>query len=354
MGQAFPEQLRITRAFATPTEVVRIAPVDDGHIHETYWCTCRDGSEYVLQRINDQVFTDPVGVMRNIVTVLEASDSAGEIRLPALVHAREPYVEQLPVVRRDDGWWRLWQAIAGSVPAPIPAGPREAHACGRGFGSFLSFTSGLDSRRLGETIPRFHDIERRLNELDDAVRRDPVGRLSGVTREVGLVEERVSGMTRYFRSLARLPRRVTHNDTKFNNILLDAAVPEPRAIIDLDTVMAGHAAYDFGDGARTGAATVAEDSPEPQLMRLNRESFRAYADGFLEKARLSGDEVATLPRATAYMTFIMAVRFLTDYIAGDRYYHVRDEEQNLRRARAQLALVRSLEADFHEIARVFE
>ncbi len=354
MGQAFQEQLRIAGTFATPSEAVRIRPISDGHIHETYWCTCRDGSDYVLQRINTGVFADPVGVMRNIVSVLEAGGSTGEIRLPALVSARDSVADDLPVVRWDDGWWRLWHAIAGSIPAPIPAGPREAHACGRGFGAFLSFTSGLDPSRLGVTIPRFHDIERRLAELSDAVRLDQAGRLARVAREVGLVEERATDMIRYFRSLGRLARRVTHNDTKFNNILLDPATSEPLAVIDLDTVMAGHAAYDFGDGARTGAATVPEDSPEPQHMRLNRESFRAYADGFLEKARLRDNEVATLPQATAYMTFIMAVRFLTDYIAGDRYYHVQDEEQNLRRTRAQLALVRALEADAELITRVFE
>ena len=361
MSQAFhpqqqlPQQpLPVARAFATASEVIEVTPISDGHIHDTYRCACRDGALSILQRINTAVFVDPAAVMRNIVIVLSAANAGHRaIRLPALIGASQPDAA-LPVVRRPDGsWWRMWHAIPGAVSAPIPARPREANACGRGFGAFLAFTRELEPKRLTETIPRFHDIERRLGELADAIRLDPAGRLSGVTREVGLVEERASRMTSYFRSLGRIAPRVTHNDTKFNNILLDAQSGEPRAVIDLDTVMAGYAAYDFGDGARTGAATAAEDTGEPQLMGLNRESFRAYADGFLEEASLSADELATLPQATAYMTFIMAVRFLTDYLAGDRYYHVDDPEHNLRRARAQLSLVLALEADADQIRAVF-
>jgi N-acetylhexosamine 1-kinase len=252
---------------------------------------------------------------------------------------------------RPDGWWRMWREVADARPAPAPAPPREARACGTGFGTFLGLTSRIEPGRLVVTIPRFHDIERRLGELDAAVREDPAGRLGGVQREVGLVQERASAMRAWFRSLGRLPERVTHNDTKFNNILLDTTSGEPRAVIDLDTVMAGHAAYDFGDGARTGAVTAAEDTPHPEEMHLNVESFEAYADGFLSAAALTRAERETLPDATRYMTYIMAVRFLTDHIAGDRYYHIAEPGHNLRRARAQLALVLDLERRAGDVAR---
>ena len=398
MGQENDLLASIARCFHTDGEVDRIERIGDGHIHDSYRCTTEHGSGYVLQRINTDVFRDPVGVMRNIVLVLESvGGSAAQttrghgIGVPELVppvrgaaawetdataasaaDGRQLVASgehsDLPVLRirpdaaaageasvgrertRPDGWWRMWREVAHARPAPAPAPPREARACGLGFGTFLELTAGIEPGRLSMTIPRFHDIERRLGELDAAVREDPSGRLGGAQREVGLVQERASAMRAWFRSLGRLPERVTHNDTKFNNILLDTTSGEPRAVIDLDTVMAGYAAYDFGDGARTGAVTAAEDTPHPEDMHLNVESFEAYTDGFLSVAALTRAERETLPGSTGYMTFIMGVRFLTDHIAGDRYYHVDEPGHNLRRARAQLALVLDLERRTAEIA----
>ena len=376
MGQESDMLARIAGCFQTDAEIVRIERIGDGHIHDSYRCAAEDGSGYVLQRINTDVFGDPVGVMQNIVLVVESIGTAtgpvedrSGIGVPQLVPtAQLPEHADLPVLvirtepaagapdgasgrARTDGWWRMWRAVAHAGPGPAPAPPREARSCGLGFGTFLALTSGIEPERLCVTIPRFHDIERRLGELERAVAEDTAGRLSGARREVELVEERAARMRAYFGSLLQHPARVTHNDTKFNNILLDTATGEPRAVIDLDTVMAGHAAYDFGDGARTGAVTAAEDTPTPEEMELNAESFRAYADGFLSAAALSDAERATLPEATGYMTFIMAVRFLTDHIAGDRYYHIDEPGHNLRRARAQLALVQDLERHAEAVAR---
>lgn len=363
MSQPPAELIDIASRFRTEAPIVSAERIGDGHIHDSYRCATDAGAEYVLQRINVEVFCDPEGMMGNIRLVsgyaarrgAESATAGSKVEprvgvvLPELVPA---IGEESPTVRGGDGsWWRLWRAVEQSVPGPIPATPASARACGVGFGSFLELTAGLDPASLTETIPRFHDMDRRLDDLAAAARTDAAGRRGGVAADLAFVADREGRLRDYFHALSRLPPRVTHNDTKFNNILLDAVTGAPRAVIDLDTVMRGCAAFDFGDGARTGATTAPEDVADPSRMRVDLESFRAWTDGFLCAARLSPEERATLPEATSYMAAIMGIRFLTDYLSGDRYYHIDDPDHNLRRTRAQFALVADLERRQEEISR---
>ncbi len=349
----------IATAFETDGPVRSIALIGDGHIHVSFRCITAAG-EYVLQRVNHAVFRDPPALSRNIERVTQyvaarrrhPSGVQTSVSVPELVRLREDAEggDRYLLHHREE-WWRMWIAVPNTVPGPVPAEPDDAYSCGIGFGSFLSLTHGLDAAEMEITIPDFHNITVRLAQLERAVAEDEAGRVATVRDELRAVGERADAMRRFHKAILGDTARVTHNDTKFNNILLDRDSRAPRAVIDLDTVMAGHPVYDFGDGARTGTATAAEDTPDPAAMSLNVAAFQGYADGFLSAVLLERSARERLQPAPAYMTYIMAVRFLTDYLNGDRYYHVDDDTHNLRRARAQLSLLRDLERRANRIRR---
>jgi hypothetical protein len=359
---------RVASHFRISEPVKLIERTGDGHIHHSYRCTAEDGAQYILQQINDEVFHDPLAVTRNIELVVkhvramrlsthpqDATRAGADVDVPEPVAVRdeESGTSASPtLIRLDREWWRVWRAVPDTVTGPVPATPDDAHACGIGFGSFLWMTAEMAPEKLHVTIPDFHNMELRLQQLSQAVTADRVGRVAGVRTEIDQLSDRAPLMRTLSRGLRGGTPRVTHNDTKFTNILLDSHDRSPRAVIDLDTVMPGSVAYDFGDGARSGACTAAEDTPDPREMLVNVEAFDGYADGFLSAARLGRDEREVLEHGAAYMTMIMAVRFLTDYIDGDRYYHIETEDHNLRRVRAQLALLHDLEAHADHIRKV--
>jgi serine/threonine protein kinase len=240
----------------------------------------------------------------------------------------------------------MYNYIPGSVSYDVISDPDIAREAGTAFGTFQKLTSDLAGSDLVETIPDFHNIEARLKSFHETVRKDPAGRVRETTEEIRFVENRAAEMHRICRlgEAGIIPIRVTHNDTKINNILFNS---EGRAlcIVDLDTVMPGYSLYDFGDAIRTGASAAAEDEEDLSRVDIRMDLFRAYAEGYLSVANesLVPEEIRNLAFSARFMTFIIGLRFLTDHIDGDRYYRIRRENHNLIRARSQFRLVRRME-----------
>ena len=236
--------------------------------------------------------------------------------------------------------------------------PEEFYLSAFAFGNFQNQLSRFDASRLSETIPRFHDTANRVNNLKIAAEKDALGRLSEVRAEYDFAMERAeeAGVMLKLLQEGKLRLRVTHNDTKLNNVLFDEKTRKPICVIDLDTVMPGLAANDFGDSIRFGAATAAEDERDLSRMTMSLPLYRAYVQGFLGAcgSKLMKDEILTLPMGAKMMTFECGVRFLTDYLEGDTYFHISREKQNLDRCRTQFKLVADMEKKWRDMLEIVE
>ena len=343
----------IAAAFA-----IRGAPVDvqiygAGHIHETFRVPGGEKGNpgCILQRINRRIFPDVPRLMENIVRVTEHMRQ----RLAA-VPGSEPDREVLTVIPTRSGkshliddegeYWRCFRFIEHRELGARPGTPGQAREAGRLYGRFLNMLADLPAPPLHETIPRFHDVERRLADFQLALAADPLRRRAAAAAEIAFSSERAEEMqgTMAEARTSGLPWRVTHNDTKFNNILFDAR-GRGLCVIDLDTVMPGHVLYDFGDAIRSAANSAREDDPDPQRSRIDMAVFRNFCAGYLGEleGRLTPLETVHLVFAARLMTFVIGLRFLTDYLAGDHYFKVRRPGHNLQRARAQFALLADME-----------
>ena len=224
------------------------------------------------------------------------------------------------------------------------------------FGTFQNQLADFPAETLSETIPRFHDTPNRYTLLREAINADRMGRVKDVQYEIGfyLFHEAEAGVLMDMSRRGELPLRVTHNDTKLNNVMLDKRLRTPLCVIDLDTVMPGLVANDFGDGIRFGASTAAEDERDLSKVTMSLELFEAYAGGFLGACgkRLNQGEIETLPMGAKLMTLECGVRFLTDYLNGDVYFHITRPEQNLDRARTQMTLVKDMETKWDRMQRI--
>ncbi|TWT66728.1 N-acetylhexosamine 1-kinase [Posidoniimonas polymericola] len=317
-----------------------------GHINDT-WLMNTTSGRFVLQRINHHVFRDVDGLMANIQLVTQSIrdrlNSLGVEDRDRLVleliptHRGEPFAHST-----DGGRWRVYRYIEHSRAAGAVPRAADVFQAGLGFGRFVAWLAEVPGDRLVATIPNFHHGPARLAALVDACGRDLAGRAVDVRAEVELVRRREPLLAGPQQALAagRLPLRVTHNDAKSSNVLLDEQSGEALAVIDLDTVMPGLVLYDFGDLLRTCASSSAEDDPNTEALTLNASAMEAAAEGFLSGAGgvLSGAERESLAIGPAYMALIMATRFLTDYLEGDVYFKTGRPGHNLDRARNQLAL----------------
>ncbi len=357
-----PPPANILDPFATEGRPGPVEPYGSGHIHDTY--RVRNGEagrpEYILQRVNHQVFTRVPELMENISRV--TAHLREKLRD---VPGADPDRETLTVVPTRGGalyhqdpegnYWRLYRLIADARSYDVVASPALAYQGGKAFGRFGALLADLPATELHETLPHFHDIERRLVTFEKVLAADPAGRAREVGPEIEFVRERAEAMGTILRwgRAGRLPLRITHNDTKFNNVLLDAR-DQALCVVDLDTVMPGYVAYDFGDSIRTTANTAAEDEADLSKVDFNVSLFEAYARGYLEEMGrfLTPDEVASLPLGCKLMPYIMGVRFLTDYLDGDHYYKIHFAGHNRQRARAQFAYLRRLEARYGEVERI--
>ncbi|MGH7943427.1 MAG: phosphotransferase [Opitutaceae bacterium] len=333
------------------------APYGSGHINDTYVVVFDQAGapvRYLLQRINERVFTNVPALMENIQRVTaHATRRAGEMagdqdaarRSLTLVPARDG----LPYFRdANGGWWRCYLFIEHARTYDVVNTPQQAAAAARAFGEFQRLLVDLPGRRLHETIPFFHHTRRRFEAFQRAVEADTHGRVTQARAEIAFASghERLVDVLLDLQARGEIPERVTHNDTKFNNVMLDDATQAGICVIDLDTVMPGLALNDFGDMVRSATNSAAEDERDLSAVQTRRPIFEALVEGYLSAARpfLNEAEVAHLAISGQIITFEIGLRFLTDFLAGDAYFKIKRPNHNLERAANQFALVRSLES----------
>ena len=325
-----------------------------GHINQTFLVVTDTGRRYILQKLNGAVFPDPEGLMENVVAVTafiagKASDPRESLRLI-------PTLEGAFYRKDDDGHiWRVYDYVENSICLQAPEQPEDFYQSAIAFGTFQNRLADFPAHTLHETIPNFHNTPDRYRKFKEAVQADKCGRASGVEPEIQFVlaREEEAGELQRLRQSGALPTRVTHNDTKLNNVMLDADTRKALCVIDLDTVMPGLAAYDFGDSIRFGAATAAEDEKDLRKMEMSLEAFETFARGFLHACpNLTALERQTLPLGAKIMTLECGIRFLTDYLDGDHYFSIHRPEHNLDRARTQFKLVEDMERKWDDMAAI--
>ena len=326
-----------------------------GHINSTFKIITDTGNEYVLQKINKYVFKDPVKVMANACAVTDFLRKRSDDPRAALHFI--PTLQGLYYHRDQDGeFWRLYDFVGGFC-LDMPERDEDFYESALAFGNFQQLLSDFPAHTLHETIPNFHNTIDRFRQLKQAIEDDKVGRKQNVQPEIALAlsMEDLGSTLQNMRDRGELPLRVTHNDTKLNNVLLDKQTRKSLCVLDLDTVMPGLSLYDFGDSIRFGAATAAEDEPDATKMKLDLHLFRVYTKGYLEAASALTDlEVKMLPMGALVMTLEVGIRFLKDYLDGDIYFKTAYPEHNLIRARTQLALAVDIRDHLDEMNRIVE
>ena len=364
----------ICRQFRIPGEILVYRWIPSGHINRAYYVAVYDGKEIyqlLVQRINTYVFRDPVGMMRNIERITEhirSKEPTMEKR--RRLHFRHTAERKNYIVLKngvavdekdvdfqdpDVEFWRVYNYIEYSVCFQTSEGnPEVLRMSGKAFGKFLKQLQAFDAESLIESIPHFHDTRKRLDDFFAIVEDDPAGRVKDAEAEIGIIRaNREFGCTLCNQiDAGLLPIRVTHNDTKTNNVLFDKDTLDPLVVIDLDTCMPGLACYDFGDTIRFAACTAEEDQPEG--MKLDLDLMRAYTEGYLEEVKdvLTDAEIDSLATGAAVITLELASRFLGDYLVGDKYFRIDYPEQNLRRAQAQLVLFQDMMLHMEDMKRI--
>lgn len=334
-----------------------------GHINDTFLFTVREGGKtvrMVLQRINAVAFPKPMNVMSNMLRVTDylrsqIVRSGGDPVRETL--ALSPTIEgEMHAVDRNGDVWRAYRYVEDAISYDNCADLSVFRAAGEAFGKFQRMLNGFDPSLLHETIANFHDTPKRMDALRQAVREDCAGRAGGVREEIDFALRYTQEASLLTDALAagELPRRVTHNDTKLNNVLIDEKTRTGLCVIDLDTVMPGVSAYDFGDAIRFGANLAREDETDLSKVGLSLPLYRAFAQGYLSHAAagMSEKEYWSLPVGAKLMTLECGVRFLTDYLNGDTYFKTAYPEHNLARARNQFALVRDMEHKWDEMCKI--
>ncbi len=332
-------------------------PFGGGHINDTFLLEHENGMQFVLQRINKNVFPDPAAVMDNIQRVTH------HLRKRIRAAGGDPERETLRMLRSADGllytvdrngdYWRSYVFVGGSMSYDQVESAEIFCESGHAFGRFMSMLDDFDASTLHETIARFHDTPNRFRDFRTAVEKDAAGRAEGVRDLIDCAfahEDFANTLMDQLHS-GELPLRVTHNDTKLNNVLIDSATGHAVCVIDLDTVMPGLCAFDFGDAIRFGASTAAEDEKDLSRVHFSMPLYRAYAEGYLSEVRdaLSAKEVDSLAYGAKMMTLEQAIRFLGDYLNGDVYFKTAYPEHNLVRARTQFQLLSEMDEHWDEM-----
>lgn len=330
-------------------------PYGSGHINDTYLLTFEIASmgrmKVILQRMNKEIFTKPEELMENIIGVTsylrkKIIENGGDPDRETLNLI--PTVEEKPYYIDSEGdYWRSYIFITDATSYDQVEKPEDFYQSAVAFGNFQRLLSDYPAETLHETIQGFHDTRARFQTFREAVKKDLCGRAAKVQKEIEFVlaHEDVANIFSDLQKKGELPLRVTHNDTKLNNIMIDNRTGKGICVIDLDTVMPGLAMNDFGDSIRFGASTAAEDEQDLSKVSCSMELFEIYVKGFLEgcAGRLTQREVELLPMGAKVMTFECGMRFLTDYLEGDHYFKIHREEHNLDRCRTQFKLVEDME-----------
>lgn len=328
---------------------VNVEAYGNGHINDTY--IANSEPRYILQRINSAIFKNPEQVMENIVGVTEF------LRKKIIAEGGDPDRETLTVIKTNDGknfyktadgnYFRMYKYIERSVGYEMVESPEQFYEAARAFGKFQHMLSDYPAEKLYDTIPLFHDTRKRFADFEEAVANDIAGRKALVQKEIDFVLSRKADASVVLDAIAagEVPLRVTHNDTKLNNVLLDAETGEGVCVIDLDTVMPGSLLYDFGDALRFGASSGAEDEIYLDKIYFDLELFEAFTKGFIKEVGnvLTPKEIELLPFSAKLLTYECGMRFLGDYLNGDTYFKIHREHHNLDRARTQFKLVADIE-----------
>ena len=339
----------ILRQFVLEEDYTAISAPEEitaGHINRTYLLEARSGGHthrYILQRINTFVFTRPVELMENVVAVTAYINARGGSTLTVYAAKNgKPYF-----VDGENGFWRCYNYVENSCALQAASGPDDAYRAAKAFGAFQRMLDGFPIARLHETIPDFHNTARRYEALEAAIEKNAAGRKTEVEAEIAFARARKADCS-FLNPLvetSKIPRRVTHNDTKLNNVLFDKDTGAALCVVDLDTIMPGLSLYDFGDSLRFLGNTAREDERDLEKVRFSMPLFEAYARGYLEACggALTPDEIMLLPFSVKLMTYECGMRFLTDYLDGDVYFRVHAPDDNLARCRTQFRLVGHIE-----------
>ena len=348
----------IVRKFKVVGEVIDVKPYGNGHINGTYLVTCFDGdnkNRYILQMINDNVFKKPNEVMENILKVIEFLKKKVENSREVLtiVHTIS---DDCSCYDKDNHLWRMYEFIEDSICLDRPEFLEDFYQAGLAFGKFQRYLSDFCADSLYETIPDFHNTPKRYENFLNAVKEDKMGRAKDVQAEIDFIKARKDFYSCLIdcNKKGELPIRVSHNDTKMNNVMLDCDSRRALCVIDLDTIMPGFSVTDFGDAIRFGASTAAEDEKDLSKVSFDINLFEIYTKGFIKGCggQLPKSEIMLLPEGAKMMTVECGMRFLTDYLEGDTYFKTSYPEHNLDRTRTQLKLVAEMEDKWDKMKRI--
>lgn len=354
--------IKVCRAFGIKGRLTGTKVLTDGHINTTVCAVFENGGEekkYLVQKINTHVFKDPDALMQNIVNVTHF------LRKKIRASGGDPERETLHFLKTADGelyfedetgCWRIYRFIDDSYTYNMIDSVEVFRNAGESFGRFQKLLNDYPSETLKETIPDFHNTPKRIENLEKSAEADVCARIAGVQNEIDFAVSRKdrAGLALKLCENGEIPLRVTHNDTKLNNILFDAKSHRGICVIDLDTIMPGLSLYDFGDAIRFGAKTADEDEPDLSKVSVSLELYEAYTRGYLSScaAALTRAEVDSLAYSAFLMTYECGVRFLTDYLDGDVYFKIAYPEHNLVRARNQFKMVEEIEKKLDEMNRI--
>ncbi len=351
--------MKIASQFRIEGKIKEVVPLGEGFINDTYIIKTEGNSpKYILQRKNKKVFSPIPSMMENIQKVCD------HIKEKVIKAGGDPMREAMTVIPANDGklyftdekeeYWAVCLFIEDTIAYEAAETPDLAYAGGKGIGKFQSLVSDL-KEPLTDILPGFHNIRIRYEQWDAVLKKDPVGRKAKVAEEISWIENRRQEMMEFWQLVENgtIPTRVSHNDTKINNILFDKK-GDVLCVIDLDTVLNSTVLNDFGDAIRYYTNTGKEDDTNLENVSMNMEIFTAFAKGYLEEAGsfLTEKEIEYLPFSAKYITYEQVLRFLMDYIDGDNYYKIKSEDHNLIRTRAQYKLLTSIEEQFGEMKNV--
>lgn len=338
-----------------------ICPYGNGHINDTFYFSVGD-EKYLLQKINKNIFPNVEALMHNIeqvtlflqnkISSIHGDKNRETLQIIYSKQHKSYYLDE------EKNAWRIYRFIDNTLSLELPESIEDFRQSGVAFGNFQFLLSNFPSEHLYETIPNFHNTVDRLNQFKIALEKDQFNRAKGIKKECQFILDREEDCKFFINLLNHneIPLRVCHNDTKLNNVLLDKTTRKAICVIDLDTVMPGLAAYDFGDAIRFGASTAKEDEKNLNNVSLDLEMFKNFFEGYMEgcKYSLNKREVETLPMGAKIMTLECGMRFLTDYLNGDNYFKINYETHNLIRARTQFKLVKDMEEKWNEIEKIVQ
>ena len=352
----------IVQLFVLEGTIAGVQEYGSGHINRTELVEMeKDGQreKYILQRINTEIFHDVDGLMENIVGVTDylrkkIKAAGGDFEREALQVI--PTKDGASYCRAEGDCYRMYRFISHAVSYDAVRSPGDFYESALAFGTFQSLLSDYPAETLHETIPDFHNTPKRFADFCQAVNKDVMGRVALARKEIDFLMEREQELSVLtdLQKAGELPLRVTHNDTKLNNVMLDAKTGKGVCVIDLDTVMPGLSVNDFGDSIRFGANTAAEDETDLSKVSLDLGLYEQYVNGFLKgcQGSLTKKELEMLPMGAKMMTMECGMRFLADYLSGDTYFRIHKEHHNLDRCRTQLALTADMERKWEQMKEI--